>query len=211
MSEQRAPMKPALGLVRDRVSTLPSRKAAAAPADDGPAAQPELSVEEALAAERAKEEAFEKQAAPRDTETTRAQPTEATKAKAKAKTKATKVSETTGGTKRTSLSLPQELVDLMTERRASTPKVGQVQFILNAIAQTAPRLKELVEAENGGTVGNDMFPVSTALRGDVGKLTTITFDTAEANMVVLDKLQDASGAESRSQLVRVALREVLGA
>lgn len=86
-----------------------------------------------------------------------------------------------------------------------------MQFILNALAQTAPRHKELVAAEHGASVGNELFPVTTAPRVNVGKLTTISFDTAEENMKVVDTLVADSGAVSRSQLVRVVLGEVLGA
>jgi metal-responsive CopG/Arc/MetJ family transcriptional regulator len=207
MSEERVPMKPALGLVRDRVSTLPSRKPAAPPASAAPQAKPAVSVEEVRAAERAKEEAFAKTVAEPTVTATPEQP----KAKGKAKARPAKVSESTGGMKRTTLSLPQNLVDLMTERRESSPKVGQVQFILNALAQTAPRHKELVAAEHGASVGNELFPVTTAPRVNVGKLTTISFDTAEENMKVVDTLVADSGAVSRSQLVRVVLGEVLGA
>lgn len=200
-------MKPALGLVRDRVSTLPSRKPVVPPAAAAPQAKPTVSVEEALAAERAKEEAFTGTAHEPVVTPTPEKP----KAKAKTKPKAVKASESTGGTKRTTLSLPQDLVDLMTERRKSGPKVGQVQFILNALAQTAPRHKELVAAELGTSIGNDLFPVNIAPRVHVGRLTTISFDTAEENMKVVDTLVADSGAVSRSQLVRVVLGEVLGA
>ncbi|KRF19244.1 hypothetical protein ASG90_20905 [Nocardioides sp. Soil797] len=208
MSEERVPMKPALGLVRDRVSTLPSRKPAAAPASEP---KPTVSVEEALAAERAKDEAFEKAGSVPAATPAAEKAAGESKPKPKPKQKPAKASESTGGTKRTTLSLPQSLVDLMTERREASPKVGQVQFILNALAQTADRHQELVAAENGTSIGNDLFPVTTAPRVSIGKLTTISFDTAEENMKVVDTLVADSGAASRSQLVRVVLGEVLGA
>lgn len=196
MSEERAPMKPALGLVKDRLNPLPPRRTTT------PAPRLSPALEEALADDPAEtvvqpDETSEKPAAsPRPDR----RPKKAPRAKP---------SETTGGMKRTTLSLPQELVDQLAERRRSNPKISQVQFILNSLADTQHQLKELVAADNAGAEGNDLFPVASATRTVVERRTTISFDTAEQNMKIIDELVESSGASTRSQLIRVALRHVL--
>ena len=64
-------------------------------------------------------------------------------------------------------------------------------------------------ADNAGAEGNDLFPVASATRTVVERRTTISFDTAEQNMKIIDELVESSGASTRSQLIRVALRHVL--
>lgn len=214
MSEGRTPMKPAAGLVKGRISTLPSRprtvERSSETTPDVQVETPPAPVSAGIRAEEAKEAEFGQKVGDQTVELQVDASTPAGEPKPK-RAPRTKVSETTGGTKRTTLSLPQELVDVLGERLKSTPRISRVQFILNALATTAPRLKELVEADNSDTVGNDLFPVISNVRASSGgSRTTIGFDTAAANMAVVNQLVTSSGAASRSQLVQVALRDVLG-
>lgn len=188
-------MAPALGLVKGRLDALPPKRRSE------PTSTPET---RSVSAEpEAKATTSEQTEAP-DTSTPRTPKEPRTRKPARAKSE-----DATGGMKRTTLSLPQDLVDLLTERRKNTPKVSQVQLILNSLAATRDILRNLVEADNAGIEGNDLFPVTSATRTVVGKRTTISFDTAEENMKIIDALVESSGASSRSQLVRVALRHSL--
>lgn len=197
MSEERAPMKPALGLVKDRLNPLPPRRNTTQTPRLSPALEEALADDPRAETVAQPEETSEKPAAsPRQDR----KPKKAPRAKP---------SETTGGMKRTTLSLPQELVDQLADRRKANPKISQVQFILNSLADTRHQLKELVAADNAGAVGNDLFPVASATRTVVERRTTISFDTAEQNMKIIDDLVESSGASTRSQLIRVALRHVL--
>lgn len=184
-------MAPALGLVKGRLDALPPKRRS----------EPE---KRAVSVEPMTKATTSEQTTAPDAPTPRTPKEPRTKKPAR-----TKSQDATGGMKRTTLSLPQDIVDLLTERRKNTPKISQVQLILNSLAATRHRLKDLVEADNAGIEGNDLFPVTSATRTVVGKRTTISFDTAEANMKIIDALVESSGASSRSQLVRVALRHCL--
>lgn len=202
MSEERTPMAPAVGLVKGRLDALPPVRRSPKPArqSSGPVlVEPLADVDPSPATEQEAEKAVPSAA-------------KATgDAKPKKATARPKTSSATGGMKRTTLSLPQELVDQLAERRKNTPKISQVQFILNSLATTRNRLKDLIAADNDGAEGNDLFPIASTTRAAVDKRTTISFDTAEENMKIIDALVESSGAISRSQLVRVALADVLGA
>lgn len=184
MSE-RPQLAPALGLVRDRISGPPPRRQTPAPA---PVTAPEGNAEpEKPSAERGAVEAKSKKAA---------------------RPKASSAS--TGGMKRTTISIPQRLAASMRERLQADRKVSQIQFILNAIEANAHRLAELVEKERPAapTTGG-LFPDQSTSRNAIEERTTINFDTTEANLKVIDSLVEKHGADSRSQLIRAALRAVL--
>lgn len=184
MSE-RPQLAPALGLVRDRIAGPPPRRQAP---DRAPVAAPEGTAEpDKPSAER---------------EAVEAKPRKAIRPKAS--------SASTGSIKRTTISIPQRLATSMRERLQVDRKVSQVQFILNAIEANAYRLADLLENERpaGSTIGG-LFPDRSANRNAVEERTTINFDTTEANLKVIDSLVETHGADSRSQLVRVALRAVL--
>lgn len=185
MSE-RPQLAPALGLVRDRISGPPPRRQTSAPA---PAAAPAGNAEP----EKPSEERG----------TVEAKPKKAARPKAS--------SASTGGMKRTTISIPQRLAASMRERLQADRKVSQIQFILNAIEANAHRLAELVEKERPAapTTGG-LFPDQSTSRNAIEERTTINFDTTEANLKVIDSLVEKHGADSRSQLIRAALRAVLG-
>ena len=189
---ERTPLAPALGLVRDRLAGPPPRRpapsTAGTPASPPPAADEEMTTSEEATPTRDK--------APRNA----------------AKSPRAKASESsTGGNRRTTLSLPQYLVEKLRAHRRANPQLSQVQIILNALATTAPQLQELVESESrpGSLPANDLFPDSSSHRHTVDQRTTISFDTTQANLKVLDSLVETAGADSRSQLVRVALHAAL--
>jgi hypothetical protein len=119
-------------------------------------------------------------------------------------------SASTGGLRRTTISIPQRLAAGMRERLQVDRKVSQIQFILNAIEANAHRLAELVEKERptAPTAGG-LFPDQSTGRKAIEDRTTINFDTTEANLKVIDSLVEKHGADSRSQLIRAALRAVL--
>ncbi|MGD9961864.1 hypothetical protein [Nocardioides sp.] len=185
MSE-RPQLSPALGLVRDRISGPPPRPKTTAPAHVTTAAadddEPEKPSEERGAAE--------------------------VKPKKAARPKASSAS--TGGMKRTTISIPQRLAASMRERLQGDRRVSQIQFILNAIESNAHQLGELVAKERplAPTTGG-LFPDPSTGRKAIEERTTINFDTTEANLKVIDSLVEKHGAESRSQLIRAALRAVL--
>lgn len=184
MSE-RPQLAPALGLVRDRISGPPPRRqtAAAAPVT-----------------------AAERDAEPANPSADRG----AVEAKAKRTARPKASSASTGGMKRTTISIPQRLAAGMRERLQADRKVSQIQFILNAIEANAHRLAELVEKERptAPTTGG-LFPDQSTSRNAIEERTTINFDTTEANLKVIDSLVETHGADSRSQLIRAALRAVL--
>ncbi|MGK2876115.1 MAG: CopG family ribbon-helix-helix protein [Nocardioides sp.] len=184
MSE-RPQLAPALGLVRDRISGPPPRRQTAAPAPvAAPAgnAEPEKPNEERGAVE--------------------AKPKKAARPKAS--------SASTGGMKRTTISIPQRLAASMRERLQADRKVSQIQFILNAIEANAHQLAELVEKERpAAPTTRGLFPDQSTSRNVIEERTTINFDTTEANLKVIDSLVEKHGADSRSQLIRAALRAVL--
>lgn len=194
MTEERTPMAPALGLVKGRLDALPPRR------NTAPAQQRTSPVHV---------EPVEDIQSPAEPEANVSAVAPAKESKPKKPAPRPKASATTGGMKRTTLSLPQDLVDQLAERRVNTPKISQVQFILNSLAATRSRLKDLIAVDNAGAEGNDLFPVASTTRAAVEKRTTISFDTAEENMKIIDGLVESSGAASRSQLVRVALVDVL--
>lgn len=98
----------------------------------------------------------------------------------------------------------------MRENLQADRNVTQIQFILNAIEANAHRLAELVAAERPAAAkGGGLFPDQGSVRGSVEERTTINFDTTDANLKVIDGLVEESGAASRSQLIRVALRAEL--
>lgn len=98
----------------------------------------------------------------------------------------------------------------MRESLQGDRNVTQIQFILNAIEANAHRLKDLVEAERPAPpTSGGLFPDQGASRSQAEERTTINFDTTEANLKVIDALVDKNGADSRSQLVRAALRAAL--
>lgn len=180
---ERPQLAPALGLVRDRISGPPPRGQAPAPvaAPQGNA-EPDKPSAERVAVE--------------------AKPQKATRPKAS--------SASTGSIKRTTISIPQRLAASMRERLQADRKVSQVQFILNAIEANAHRLADLLENERpAGLTTGGLFPDRSANRSSVEERTTINFDTTEANLKVVDSLVETHGADSRSQLVRAALRAVL--
>ncbi|MBU2697636.1 hypothetical protein CCO04_21325 [Pimelobacter sp. 30-1] len=112
--------------------------------------------------------------------------------------------------KRTTISIPLRLAAQMRASLETDRKVTQVQFILNAIESNAHRLKELVEAEKPAPrTSGGLFPDRSAARSQVEERTTINFDTTEANLKVIDALVDKTEADSRSQLIRAALRAAL--
>jgi metal-responsive CopG/Arc/MetJ family transcriptional regulator len=184
MSE-RPQLAPALGLVRDRISGPPPRRQTSAPAPvAAPAgnAEPEKPSEERGAVE--------------------AKPKKAARPKAS--------SASTGGMKRTTISIPQRLAASMRERLQADRTVSQIQFILNAIEANAHRLAELVEKERpAAPTTRGLFPDQSTSRNAIEERTTINFDTTEANLKVIDSLVEKHGADSRSQLIRAALRAVL--
>ena len=189
---ERTPLAPALGLVRDRLAGPPPRRPTTPTTTGAQSSPPPTADEEA---------------------TTSQETTSPDKASPKtAKSPRPKASESsTGGNRRTTLSLPQDLVERLRAHRHANPQVSQVQIILNALATTAPQLKELVASEShpDGLPNNDLFPDSSTLRRTVDQRTTISFDTTHANLKVLDSLVETAGADSRSQLVRVALHAAL--
>lgn len=185
MSE-RPQLAPALGLVRDRISGPPPRRQTPAPAPVTAAAEGN--------AEPAKPSA--------ERGAVEAKPKKAVRPKAS--------SASTGGMRRTTISIPQRLAAGMRERLQADRKVSQIQFILNAIEANAHRLAELVEKERPAapTTGG-LFPDQSTGRNAIEERTTINFDTTEANLKVIDSLVEKHGADSRSQLIRAALRAVL--
>lgn len=184
----RPKLEPALGLVRDRIGAPPPRRATpAAPiTTPGPSETPRS---ESSASEKASAEIK-----PKKTSRSRAS------------------SASTGGLRRTTISLPQELAAKMRENLQADRSLTQIQFILNAIETNAHRLAELVTAERPTAAkGGGLFPDQGSVRGSVEERTTINFDTTEANLKVIDGLVEKSGAASRSQLIRVALRAEMAA
>lgn len=185
MSE-RPQLAPALGLVRDRISGPPPRPKTTAPVQGAPAMESDAEPEKPSAERGAGE----------------AKPKKAARSKAS--------SASTGGMRRTTISIPQRLAAGMRERLQANRKVSQIQFILNAIEANAHRLAELVENERppAPTTGG-LFPDQSTGRNAVEERTTINFDTTEANLKVIDSLVEKHGADSRSQLIRAAVRAVL--
>lgn len=181
MSE-RPQLTPAVGLVRDRVPGPPPRQVTTPPVD-----QPDV---------RANEGA----------------PKSAVSANDRPKKQArTKVSETgSGGMRRTTLSLPRTLVAEMRQRLRTEQALTQIQFILMAIEASESRLKELVELDRPKRSGG-LFPDAAAGRPSGEECATIGLNTTDANLKVIDSLVEQAGADSRSQLVRVALRAALSA
>lgn len=180
----RPKLAPALGLVRDRI--------------DGPPPRRPIAVSEAPApSETARPEADRSEKAPGEPKVKRASRPKASSA-------------STGGMKRTTISIPLRLAAQMRASLETDRKVTQVQFILNAIESNAHRLAELVEKERPAapTTGG-LFPDQSAGRNAIEERTTINFDTTEANLKVIDSLVEKHGADSRSQLIRAALRAVL--
>lgn len=187
MSE-RPQLAPALGLVRDRISGPPPRRQTQTPTPAPVTTEAEGDTEPAKpSAERGPSEA---------------KPRKAARPKAS--------SASTGGLRRTTISIPQRLAAGMRERLQADRKVSQIQFILNAIEANAHRLAELVEKERptAPTAGG-LFPDQSTGRNAIEERTTINFDTTEANLKVIDSLVEKHGADSRSQLIRAALRAVL--
>lgn len=184
MSE-RPQLAPALGLVRDRISGPPPRQQTPAPA---PVTAAEGNVEQAKpSTDRGAVEAMPKKTA---------------------RPKASSAS--TGGMKRTTISIPQRLAAGMRERLQTDRKVSQIQFILNAIEANAHRLAELVENERpAAPTSGGLFPDPSTSRNAIEERTTINFDTTEANLAVIDSLVEKHGADSRSQLIRAVIRAVL--
>ena len=184
MSE-RPQLTPALGLVRDRVSGPPPRPQTSAPA---PATPPESKVE----------------AAKPSTERGGAEPAPKKPTRPKAS------SASTGGLKRTTISIPQRLAAGMRERLQTDRTVSQSQFILNAVEANAHRLAELVVNERPAapTTGG-LFPDQGTSRQVIEERTIVNFDTTEANLKVIDSLVEKHAADSRSQLIRAALRAAL--
>lgn len=184
MSE-RPQLTPALGLVRDRVPGPPPRRQASAP--------------EPVTAPEGKPEATTPSTERGGAEQT---PKKTTRPKAS--------SASTGGLKRTTISIPQHLAASMRERLQTDRKVTQSQFILNAIEANADRLAELVANERpAARTSGGLFPDQGTSRNAVEERTTINFDTTEANLKVVDSLVETHGADSRSQLIRAALRALL--
>jgi len=98
----------------------------------------------------------------------------------------------------------------MRERLQTDRKVSQSQFILNAIETNAHRLAELVEKERpAAPTPGGLFPDQSTSRSTIEERTSINFDTTEANLRVVDSLVATCGADSRSHLVRAALRAEL--
>lgn len=182
----RPKLAPALGLVRDRIDGPPPRRPTPVPEAPTPAPS-----------DAARPEADRSEKAPGES-----------KAKKASRPKASSTS--TGGMKRTTISIPLRLAAQMRASLQTGRKVTQVQFILNAIESNAHRLKELVEAEKPATpTSGGLFPDRSSARSQVEERTTINFDTTEANLKVIDALVDKTGADSRSQLIRAALRAAL--
>lgn len=181
----RPQLPPALGLVRDRITGPPPRRstAAAAPVPvPPPEAEPEAAGPEREPVER--------------------------KAKSAPRSKASSTS--TGGMRRTTISIPQRLAASMRERLQADRKVSQIQFILNAIEANAERLAELVEAEKpAAPTAGGLFPDQSPGRTPIEERTTINLDTTEANLRVIDSLVEKTAADSRSQLIRAALRAAI--
>lgn len=181
----RPQLAPALGLVRDRIAGPPPRRPTPAPAPEP----------KADAAPQGTPTAAD--SGPADTK-----PKKATRAKAS--------SASTGGLKRTTVSIPQRLVASMRDRLQTDRKVSQIQFILNAIEMNADRLKDLVDQEKPALpTRGGLFPDQSAARTPIEERTTINLDTTEANLRVIDSLVEKNGADSRSQLIRAALRAAL--
>lgn len=185
MSE-RPQLEPALGLVRDRIPGPPPRPKTTSPAPVTPAVEADAEPQKPSAERGAGE----------------AKPKKAARPKAS--------SASTGGMRRTTISIPQRLAAGMREHLQADRKVSQIQFILNAIEANAHRLAELVDKErpSAPTTGG-LFPDQSAGRNAIEERTTINFDTTEANLKVIDSLVEKHGADSRSQLIRAALRAVL--
>lgn len=184
----RPKLEPALGLVRERIGAPPPRRATPAAPVIAPERTetplPDASASESGAAE--------------------IKPKKASRPKAS--------SASTGGMRRTTISLPQQLAAQMRERLQADRNITQIQFILHAIEANAHRLAELVTAERPTAAkSGGLFPDQGTVRRSVEERTTINFDTTEANLKVIDELVEKSGAASRSQLIRVALRAELAA
>lgn len=185
MSE-RPQLTPAVGLVRDRVPGPPPRRLTTSPVDQPDVREPDVPE-------------------PKATPNAAGAATDRPKRQVR-----TKVSETgSGGMRRTTLSLPRTLVAEMRQRLRAEQDLTQIQFILMAIEMSAPRLKELVELERPKRTSGGLFPDAAAGRPVGEESATIGLTTTDANLKVIDSLVDQSGADSRSQLVRVALRAAL--
>ncbi|GGO94387.1 hypothetical protein GCM10011584_35300 [Nocardioides phosphati] len=189
MSE-RPQLAPALGLVRDRVSGPPPRRAATAVPQQTPA----IAATPAAAQTSPVESVTVDERKPK---------------KAPARIKAS--DRSTGGTKKTSVTITQATARNLRDKLNSDRKVTQIQFILSEVEKNASKLKDLVEKEKGnaGSGGGGLFPDATSARNTGEEMTTINLVTTEANLAVLDSLAESTGAESRSQLIRAALRPAL--
>lgn len=182
----RPQLTPAVGLVRDRVPGPPPRRVTTTPADQPDGREPDVR---------------EPEATPKTAGAANDRPKKQVR---------TKVSETgSGGMRRTTLSLPRTLVAEMRQRLRTEHDLTQIQFILMAIETSAPRLKELVELDRPRRTSGGLFPDAAAGRPAGEESATIGLNTTDANLKVIDSLVEQSGADSRSQLVRVALRAAL--
>lgn len=193
MSEERARLAPAIGLVKDRIAgppprpaspLRPSRQANPTPTEPPAAGQPEPS--EDSSESPPKPATRKKVGRPRTSETS------------------------TGGSRRTTISLPRDLARALRDHLRTTEGLSKTAFVLGAVEAHHDELAALVEAEEAASrPRSSLFPDSIVRSAQFDEAVGVNLDTTENNLKTLDTVAAACGARSRSQLVRVALRAAL--
>lgn len=182
MSE-RPKLRPAEGLVKDRLPPPPPRKKASRPAS-APVSQDNDNADTP--------------GVPTALEAPSAVPMNTTAKGAK------------GGSevlKKTSVNLPLSLLARLRER-VNSLSMPQVEFLLTAIEEHQHRLAELVENERPRPKPGALFLGSSPGR-HLGDQVIWTVRISERNLQVIDSLVERSGADSRAQLIQAVLRAAL--